>query len=90
MSDMNTNNPTFVFTWTSFLETLEEWRKKQIEAYPHKSDDINICFLAMQDYMQSEEVFNNKMVLSGDPKTLPIKTLPEEKTKNNKKKPGVK
>ena len=69
----NSNNTTYVFSHSTFLQALEEWEAEQIKAYPKQKERIQITVLAMQDFLQSEQVKAHKMILSGNPENHEIK-----------------
>ena len=68
---MNKNlNTTYVFTHQTFLDALSEWEKDQIESYPQQTERIQITVLAMQDFLQSQQVKDHKMTISHKPEDL--------------------
>ncbi len=66
MSLTTPQNCTYVFSQTTFMDSLAEWQKAQIKAYPHKEDFIKTVVLGMQYYMRSAEVKEAKMIVGGD------------------------
>ena len=38
------------------LAALEDWKAKQINAYPHQRERIEITVLAMQDFLSDDEI----------------------------------
>jgi hypothetical protein len=61
----NSNNTTYVFSHSTFLQALEEWEAEQVKEFPKQKERIQITVVAMQHFLQSEQVKNHKMILSG-------------------------
>jgi hypothetical protein len=77
MNAKTPHNCTFVYSHTTFLETLDRWQKEQIKAFPHRETDIKVCVMGIQHFMRSSQVKDAKMIVSGDIDTFEIK-MPEE------------
>jgi len=67
------NNTTYVFSHSTLLEALEAWEAEQLKAFPKQKERIQITVVAMQHFLQSEQVKKHKMILSGEPKDNAIK-----------------
>lgn len=71
---MNNNlNATYVFTHQTFLDALNEWENDQVKNYPKQAERIQITVLAMQHFLQSQQVKDHKMIISGEPENFDIK-----------------
>ncbi len=67
------NNTTYVFSHSTLLQALEEWETEQIKEFPKQKERIQITVVAMQHFLQSEQVRDHKMILSGNPEEADIK-----------------
>lgn len=57
------NDPVFAFQYSTLQQALEAWKREQIEAYPHRAELIETVALAMEDFMQSKQVHDYKMLV---------------------------
>jgi len=67
-----TRNVTYVFSYTTLLEALNEWQEEQIAAYPHQEERIKTTTVAMQYFLRSKQVLDHKMIVSGNPEDFVI------------------
>jgi len=63
MSDLDEAPQSWVFNRDTLEVALAQWKTAQIEAYPHQEELIQTTALAMQDFLDSEFVKNNKMTM---------------------------
>jgi hypothetical protein len=63
------DQPLFAFSHDAVLAALEDWKAKQISAYPHQRERIEITVLAMQDFLSDDEIMRKHKLLTG---TSPI------------------
>jgi len=70
MTDVN--NTTYVFSHSTLLQALEEWEQEQLKEFPKQKERIQITVVAMQHFLQSKQVRDHKMILSGEPKDSDI------------------
>lgn len=57
-------DPVYAFQLSTFRQALDDWKQEQIAAYPQQNELIETVALAMEDFMQSKQVLNHKMVIS--------------------------
>lgn len=65
-------NITYIFSHTTLLEALKEWEQEQIEHYPNQQERIQTTVVAMQHFLRSQQVFDHKMIMSGNPEDFVI------------------
>jgi hypothetical protein len=70
---MSANNPIYAFSFETFLKSLNDWELEQVEAFPHRKTEIHTVYLAMQDFMLSENIKNHKMLVSGTLENIELK-----------------
>jgi hypothetical protein len=58
------------------LAALEDWKAKQISAYPHQRKRIEITVLAMQDFLSDDEIMRKHKLLTGTSPTIARTTDP--------------
>lgn len=62
------NEPIFAFDEPALLRALDTWKAKQLAAYPHQKDRIEVTVLAMRDFFGDEEVLrHHKLVIGSSP-----------------------
>ena len=64
------DQPLFAFSHDAMLAALEDWKAKQISAYPHQRERILITVLAMQDFLSDDEIMRKHKLLTGTSPTL--------------------
>lgn len=60
-------NITYVFTHSTLIKALKEWELEQVKSYPKQKERIQTTVVAMQHFLHSEQIKNNKMILAGNP-----------------------
>ena len=68
--------PLFAFSHDAVLAALEDWKAKQISAYPHQRERIEITVLAMQDFLSDDEIMRKHKLLTGTSPTIARTTDP--------------
>ncbi len=58
----------YAFHISTFEAALEDWKREQLEAYPHQAELIETVALAMRDFMDSEPVRRHKMRVERSPR----------------------
>ena len=64
------DQPLFAFSHNAVLAALEDWKAKQINAYPHQRERIEITVLAMQDFLSDDEIMRKHKLLTGTSPTI--------------------
>lgn len=59
------SEPIFAFCQGALLAALEEWKAKQLAAYPHQRERIEITVLAMQDFLGDDAILRKHKLLTG-------------------------
>ena len=62
--------PLFAFSHAAVLAALEDWKAKQISAYPHQRERIEITVLGMQDFLSDDEIMRKHKLLTGTSPTI--------------------
>ena len=52
-----------MFTHTELVDELEDWKSRQVEAYPHQQDRIEVSCAWIIHFFESEVVAEHKMVI---------------------------
>ena len=65
-------NITYVFSHSTLLSALNDWEDAQIKAYPHQKERIQTTVIAMQHFLQSPQVQEHKMIMSGETNEVDI------------------
>ena len=66
MTNVTNKDAVYAFSHSTLLKALAEWEKTQIKDFPNQSEKIQTTVIAMQYFMQSAEIRDNKMLVSGD------------------------
>jgi len=64
------DQPLFAFSHDAVLAALDDWKAKQLEAYPHQRKRIEITVLAMQDFLSDDEIMRKHKLLTGTSPTI--------------------
>ena len=76
MSENTNENVTYVFSSSTLKKALNDWKKEQIQQFPHRKDLIELTCISIAYFMRSQHVIDGKMVMSGEPENFQIE-MPE-------------